>query len=117
MRDLRLNEAVSGSSQVFKRIRQLTSSLLLRLEQAHVLDCDYGLVGERLNQLNVLIVERPHRLPAQQKNANGTSLTQKRHASECDNHRAAEFRLVYIPGWPNIWNLNGSAFQQHTPAD
>ena len=40
---------------------QLPRALLLRLEQPHVLDGDHRLVGEGLDQLDLLVGKWPHR--------------------------------------------------------
>jgi hypothetical protein len=46
------------------RLRQLPALVLDFVEQAHVLDRDHRLVGERRDQLYVPVVEWPHRVPA-----------------------------------------------------
>jgi hypothetical protein len=57
--------------------------LLLRLEQSHVLDCDHRLIGESLDQLDLLVSEWPYGSPVQDKQANWKPLTKKRHAEDC----------------------------------
>ena len=51
-------EHLGGRGLLFQCFAELASARLLSLEQAHVFDCDHRLVGEGLEQLNVLIGER-----------------------------------------------------------
>jgi hypothetical protein len=51
---------VGRSCLLLKRLRKLSRALLLRLEEAHVLDGDGGLIGERRQKSNVLLLERSH---------------------------------------------------------
>ena len=65
------------------RLGQLSRALLLRLEQPEVLDGDHRLVSEGLDQLDLLLSERPYRSAVQDEHANWNPLAQKRHAEDC----------------------------------
>ena len=58
------------------------------LEQPHVLDRDHRLVGEGLDQLDLLVGERPHLRARQREDADRLALAQQRHAE--DGAEAAE---------------------------
>ena len=75
-------ENVGGRGLLLQRFGQLARALLLGVEQARVLDRDHRLVGESCDQLDVLIGERPHYVPAQNDHADRTSLAQEGHAKE-----------------------------------
>src|SRR5262249_15342313 len=51
---------VGGRCLTFERLLQLAFARLLSLKQSRVLDCDYGLVGEGLEQTDLLFSERSH---------------------------------------------------------
>ena len=52
-------EHVGGGGLLLQRFGQLVTALLLGFEQSHVLDRDDGLVGEGLDQSDLLVGERP----------------------------------------------------------
>src|SRR5262249_33098008 len=81
--------ALSGRAQLVAHIgeelrfvlacfRELPTLVLYLIEQAHVFDRDHNLVGEGLQQCDLLITERLHNRSAQQKAADGTDIAHKR---------------------------------------
>ena len=83
---------------LLQRFGKLARALLLRLEQPRVLDRDHRLVGEGLDQLDLLLSERPYGSAMQDEHANRNPLSQKRHAEDCA--KVAEllrFHGRYIP--------------------
>src|SRR5262249_15779543 len=48
-----------GRGLLFQRLRQFLRARLDLVEQAHILDCNYRLVGKSLEQFNLLLGERP----------------------------------------------------------
>ena len=53
------------------------------VEQPHILDRDHGLVGEGLQQLDLLVAERPHLGAAEHDGADRFALPQQRNAERC----------------------------------
>ncbi len=47
-------------SQLLDRARELAGALVQRLEQAHVVDGDHGLIGESRDERDLALVEGPH---------------------------------------------------------
>ena len=52
-------EHVGGGGLLLQRFGELVTALLLGFEQSHILDRDGGLVGEGLDQRDLLVGERP----------------------------------------------------------
>src|SRR6266478_101442 len=71
---------IGGCNLVFKRFLQLARLRLHLLEQPHVLDGDDGLVGEGLQQCDLLVREGFHRRPIHRKCPDGNTLAQHRNA-------------------------------------
>ena len=81
---LRLHQAILRGAQVFKRLGQLPGALLLGFEQSYIFNRDTGLVGEGINQRNLLLGEWTHGLTHQDHHTDGYAFAQQRHAE----HRA-----------------------------
>ena len=64
---------------LLQRLGDLGVARLQLLEQPHVLDRDHGLVGEGLQQLDLLVGERAHFRSANSDGADGSTLAQHRH--------------------------------------
>ena len=62
-------EHLRGRRLLLQRFGELARALLLRLEQPRVLDGDHRLIGEGLDQLDLLLGERPYRLRGEDKHA------------------------------------------------
>ena len=78
---------------------ELARALLLRLEQPHVLDRDDGLIGERRQKSDVLLLERSHLGTADQDGAKRAAFADQRHGedgtmSEPDRQFPPERELV-----------------------
>src|SRR3954447_9787499 len=67
-------EDVGAASLVSERLGEVARLGLHLVEQSHVLDRDYGLVGEGRNQFDLLVRERCNRPAAQVENADGMTL-------------------------------------------
>ena len=94
---------------------EFARALLLRLEQPRVLDGDHRLVGEGLDQLDLLLGERPYGSALQDKHANWNPLTKKWHAEDCAKvAESCEFTEGVFRISKNIRNLNGFALQQNS---
>ncbi len=71
---------IGGCNLVFERFLQLAGFRLHLLEQTHILDGDDGLVGEGLQQCDLLVREGFHRRPIHRKYPDGNTLAQHRNA-------------------------------------
>src|SRR5262249_30188741 len=67
-----------GRGLLLQRLAQLTRARLHLVEQPHVLDRDYRLVGEGGGELNLLVGEWPDRLALQTDDADRESFSQQR---------------------------------------
>ena len=93
------------------RFRELAARVLDFLEQPHVLDCDYRLIGKGGDQLDLLVGEWPHDRTRQHERANRISLAQQRNAEHGAKARSL-LRLdpsVFRIG-QNIGDLDNLAF-------
>src|SRR5262245_32542598 len=70
---------VGGGSLLFQGFRQLALARLLSLEQSRVLNGDHRLVGEGLDQRDLLVIERRDPGPRQCDDADGLALQQQGH--------------------------------------
>ena len=85
-------------------------ALLLRFKQSGILDGDYRLVSEGLDQLDLLVGERTYGCALQDEHANRHPLSQKRYAE--DGTKITEFCEFTVPVFrirKNIRNVNGFA--------
>ena len=73
---LRLHQAVLRGAQILQRLRQFARAGLHAFEQAHILDCNCGLVSERRCQLDLFIGERAHFRARQAQHAGWDTLAQ-----------------------------------------
>ena len=62
---------------------QFARAGLHAFEQAHVLDCNRGLVGECRDQLDLFVGERPHFRARQAQHADRDALAQHRDGENC----------------------------------
>jgi hypothetical protein len=65
------------------RIPGATGSRVHLVEQAHILNGDHRLVGEGLDQLDLLFGERARGGAVHDEQANGDPLSQERHSEDC----------------------------------
>src|SRR5215813_3364204 len=80
--------------QLLDRLREFACACLHLVEQAHVLDGDDGLVGKGLDQLDLLVAERPKY--RSEKNEGSTKFV-------APKHRHAEHR----PQWEDVLRAEG----------
>jgi len=101
---------------VLARHLQLAVLVLDLVEQAHILDRDSGLIGERRRKLDLLIGERPDFGARQGQNANRDPIPQhrygKRGAIAAQSPRLSE--SVFRVGL-HIGDMNHPTFQQGSP--
>ena len=93
------------------RFRELAARVLDFLEQPHVLDCDYRLIGKGGDQLDLLVGEWPHDRTRQHERTNRISLAQQRNGEHGAKARSL-LRLdpsVFRIG-QNIGDLDNPAF-------
>ena len=90
--------------------------LFLGLEQARVLNGDDRLIGERLHELDLLVGKRRNICAREREHANGSAFSQHWNAEMTPIPAA---RLITGSGEfavrQNIREVNGLAFQEHTP--
>src|SRR5262245_13553095 len=88
------------------------------VEQPHVLDRDHRLVGECRDQFYMLVVERPHRVLAQQKNTNRLSFAQKRDPEMgAKTTQSLNFAQVVFGVIQNVGDLKNLTLQQDSPGN
>ena len=94
---------------------EFARALPLSLEQPHILDCNDRLVGEGLDQLDLLVSERPYGSALQKEHAYWNPFAKKWHAEDGTKvAKPCDFtKLVFWIG-KNIRNLNGFALQQNS---
>ena len=111
-------EHVGGGGLLLQRLAEIVGARLHLVEQSHVLDRDHRLVGEGLEQFDLLRTEGPWFCADYDKSADDKSLAQKRHADSRPYSgsarlvRALEFRIG-----DDVRNVNGAAFDQRSPED
>src|SRR5260370_309331 len=97
---------------------QLAVLVLNLVEQPHVLDGNYRLVGESRDKLDFLLRKRPHYGPRQSNNANWVSLSQERHTKhgakgvKFDKFGHGVFRIAL-----SVWNVNYLALEHGSAAE
>ena len=98
---------------VLARLGKLAALVLDFVEQPHVLDRDHGLVGEGLDQLDLLLGEHPHVLAGQGEDADGNAFAHQRNAqhrsitAELLRFRPGVFRILQHVG--NVYRLRFQA--------
>ena len=91
----RLHQAILRGAQVLERGGQFARARLHLVEQAHVLDRDHRLVGEGLDQLDLLVGERPHGFTLQNDHPDGDSFAQQRDSQASCEHRQLLLRRSF----------------------
>ena len=92
---------------LFQQLYKFARAFLLRLKQPHVLNGDYRLIGEGLDQLDLLVGERAHGSTLQEDDADCSSLPLKRDAEDCAKvPKACDFMEGVFWIGENIRNLN-----------
>ena len=106
---------IAGGGLILERLLQLALARLLRREQPRVLDGDHGLIGERLQQLDLLACERSRALLVQGDEADLLAIAKERSAD--DGAKADNLRRLQI--WKfgiceHVGNLQRALFQGDT---
>ena len=81
-------EHVGGRGLLLQRFREVAGLRLHLVEQPHVLDRDHGLVGEGLQQLDVMVGEGAGLLSRDHDQADRRSLAHQRREQRCCGNRA-----------------------------
>src|SRR5262249_21523054 len=76
-------EHLGRGSLLPQRFAQLLRARLHLVEQPHILDRDHRLVGEGLDQLDLLVGKRPHGFAYYVEHTNRIPLAQERHTEHC----------------------------------
>ena len=97
------------------RVLAARATLLHVVEQPHVLDRDHRLVGERGEQLDLLVGEWPHRRNATAQHANRSSFAQQGDAEHRSDSPPTSVHLhsVFRIG-KHIKDMHRSAFEQRS---
>ena len=69
----------AGGGLLLQRLRKIARLGLHLFEQPHILDRDHGLVGEGLQQGDLLVAERLHFGAAKHDHADALAFAQQRH--------------------------------------
>ena len=115
---LRLHQAILRGAQVLERGGQFARAPLHLVEQAHVLDRDHRLVGEGLDQLDLLVGERPHGFTLQNDHPDGDSFAQQgdsQHRVNTANFCCAGHFEIRV--CQDVGNVNDSTLRYRTAND
>ena len=82
-----------GRRLLLERLGELAVARLELLEQADVLDRDHRLGGEGLEQLDLLVRERPRARPPDEDAAQGRAVPQERHHEDCPDPIVVQAKL------------------------
>ena len=108
---------VGGGGLLLQRFAQVVCARLHLLKQPHILDCDHRLVGEGLNQLDLLVGKRLDGDPRQYQNTDRLSLAQHRHAERGALHHHSGRPQICQPRFGlDVRNVDGF-FVKHGTAD
>src|SRR5262249_27502099 len=106
-----------GRGLLLQRLGKLARARLHLIEQPHVLDRDHRLVGEGLDQLDLLIGERPHACALQVKDTDWYPLPHERHSQHSmDTTEPGALKECVFGISLNICDLNRPALK-HGAAD
>ena len=111
-------EHIGGRGLLLQRFLEVARLRLHLVEQARVLDRDDGLVGEGLDELDLLVVERAEPRCASRR---ARRSARRRASSECRDRcgvrRLSAFARPVFGVGLDVLHVNGSAFQHSPPAD
>src|SRR5262245_9834168 len=103
---------------MFQSLREVARARLHLVEQPHVLDSDHRLVGESLDQLNLLLSERVNLGTRQEHCADRVSVAQQRYAERgAKVPPSLRFDQSELRIGQNVGDVNRSAFQHGSCAD
>src|SRR6202011_1432953 len=96
----------------FGRGALVIERLLDFVEQPHVLDGDYRLVGKSGEQLDLSVRERAHQTSRQDEHADRRSFTHDRHGTQGAKPADPGASQLLVRIGPRIGNVNRTAFNQ-----
>src|ERR1700716_3399830 len=112
-------EDVAASSLISQRLREVTGLRLRLVEQADIAERDHRLIGESLQQGDLLVAERLHVGAAQHNRTDAFVFAQQRYAQYCANiGPAREFpgvRELFAFRSEKITDMNRPAIDDGTP--
>ena len=94
------SEDIAGGRVVLQRLGQIAAALVQFLEEASVLDGDDGLIGERLQECDLLFGVRTNRAPRQTDDPDGLAATEEWHAD-----LGADDAAIAPGGFASLWEL------------
>src|SRR5262249_15010577 len=109
-------EHVADRSLIVERFLDLTRACLHLVEQPHVFDGNHRLIGEGLDQLDLLVGERPHVGAGEAQHAYWDALAQHGN-SEHGAHPGPNPVESEVRVGIHIGDLNSTAFEQGTSGD
>ena len=113
---LGLHQTILRGPQILQGFSQFARASLHAFKQAHVLDRDHRLVGEGLDQLDLLVGKRPHRFALQNQSRRSVfpPAATARQASYGIPPRVC--RACHFVIWigQNVGDVNGLAFNHRT---
>ena len=81
------------------------------LEEADVLDGDHGLIGEGLQQLDLVVGERAGLLPSDRDGADWSPLAQHRHPERTPSTESLAERLRILSVDTDVWDMHHGALE------
>ena len=78
-----LDQTILRCAQILQRRRQVTRASLHAFKQPHIFNCDYCLVGESRQQLDMLVIERLNCNSAYNKYTDWIAFAQKGQSKVC----------------------------------
>ncbi len=109
-----LHQAILRGAQFVERCGELFRARLYLIEQPHVFNSDNGLVGEGLNQFDLLLREWPYPVARKDENTHRHTLSKERDAKDraVPSELLVFARAVFGVG-EHIDNMDGLALQRH----
>src|SRR6185295_16776794 len=114
-----LDEAILRGPQIFQCSRQLARAILHAFEQPDILDRDHRLVGECLDELDLLVAKGPRISALQGEDADDGSFTHQRNAESAayvdDTGEILKPNLVEVGIGQKIGNMGRAAVEYGPP--
>ena len=111
-------EHVGGGGLLLQRLAELTGACLHLIEQPHVLDRDHRLVGEGLDQLDLLVRERTHCGAREHNRTDHTAFPHERdseHSAIATNLPPVLHRIGTSRNCLDVRNMDGCGFKYRPP--
>jgi hypothetical protein len=104
--------------QLLDRVGEVTGTHLHLVEQAHVVDGDYGLIGEGLQDAHLLVRKRPHLGSADHDRSDGLALPHKRRDKDGPVPKAKRLAMslrVFVADVESVIDVDGPSFEDGPP--